>query len=121
MLTRRFVDMIPSTIAAVPSGDPSSTTRISSRRSCDRTVSMTLAMFSRSLYVGTITSARSAAAVASGMDGPAAALGGPWSADDVDGTTQFRDRGKAAGGAEEYFQRESGNWKRRRGDVTARD
>src|SRR3982750_2465103 len=42
----------------VPSGDPSSTTSTSSFGSCFRTRSMSRAMFSRSLYVGTMTTER---------------------------------------------------------------
>src|SRR6266566_2046264 len=50
--------MRPSTISAVPSGEPSSTTSVSSLESWARTVSINRAMFSRSLYVGTMTRAR---------------------------------------------------------------
>src|SRR5437764_5234602 len=49
------------TICPVPSGEPSSTTSTSSRPSCLRTESTIRRMFSRSLYVGTMTSARSRA------------------------------------------------------------
>src|SRR2546423_8202083 len=51
-----------STMPPVPSGDPSSTTRTSSDGSCARTAGMRRAMLNRSLYVGTMTSARSAKA-----------------------------------------------------------
>src|SRR5438105_10773723 len=61
MWTRRLVVMIRSTMSPVPSGDPSSTTRTSRRSSCARTVSIRRLMFSRSLYVGTITRARAVA------------------------------------------------------------
>src|SRR5450432_4102215 len=50
---------ISSTRAPVPSGDPSSTTSTSSRGSCSRILAISVAMLSRSLYVGTMTSARS--------------------------------------------------------------
>src|SRR5688572_9462568 len=48
-----------SAMSPVPSGDPSSTTRTSRRASCARTVATSRSTFSRSLYVGTMTSARS--------------------------------------------------------------
>src|SRR5258706_5482049 len=50
---------MPSTIAPVPSGEASSTTRISSEGSCARIAGISRAMLKRSLYVGTMTSARS--------------------------------------------------------------
>src|SRR5450759_1525499 len=48
-----------STIAPVPSGEPSSTTNTSSEGSCARIAGTIRAMLNRSLYVGTMTSARS--------------------------------------------------------------
>src|ERR1700722_13839220 len=48
-----------STISPVPSGEPSSTTSRSSRASCTRADAINRSMLSRSLYVGTMTSARS--------------------------------------------------------------
>src|SRR5687768_10510620 len=52
--------MISSTSDPVPSGEPSSTISISSRASCASAFAMRRPTFSRSLYVGTMTSARSA-------------------------------------------------------------
>src|SRR5688572_10562546 len=48
-----------STMSPVPSGDPSSTISISRRESFSSTAAISRAMFSRSLYVGTMTRPRS--------------------------------------------------------------
>src|SRR5712691_7496270 len=50
---------MPSTIAPVPSGEASSTTRISREGSWASIAGISRAMLKRSLYVGTMTSARS--------------------------------------------------------------
>src|SRR6266513_5531291 len=50
-------DALP--ICPVPSGDPSSTMRTSSRGSCSSTCSTSVGMLIASLYVGMTTSARS--------------------------------------------------------------
>src|SRR5688572_18013727 len=54
--TLGFVALMPSTIAPVPSGEPSSTTSTSRRASRSSTWSMSRAILSRSLYVGMMTS-----------------------------------------------------------------
>src|SRR4051812_35160562 len=59
MWTRELLAAMPSTIAPVPSGEPSSTTRISRQESWARTAGISRAILNRSLYVGTMTSARS--------------------------------------------------------------
>src|SRR5688572_8584286 len=57
MCTRGLEAAISSTSAPVPSGEPSSTTRMLIRGSCARTLSIIRAMFCRSLNVGTMTRA----------------------------------------------------------------
>src|SRR5688572_25640625 len=59
MWTRESDAARSSTRAPVPSGEPSSTIRTSIMGACASTASMILRTFSRSLYVGMITSARS--------------------------------------------------------------
>src|SRR4051812_48160067 len=102
MCTLGLFAMIPSTIDAVPSGDPSSTMTISSRASCDSAVSIRRAMFSRSLYVGTMIMARSAPTPApSGLEGAGVMLFGErLLADDIDPASDVGDRGHAARGVE---------------------
>src|SRR6185503_17065372 len=59
---------MPSTTWPVPSGEPSSTTRTSNEGSCARIAGTMRGMFSRSLYVGIITSAFSGNASPLGND-----------------------------------------------------
>src|SRR5690348_13518657 len=100
--------MSRSTIDAVPSGDPSSTTRISSLGSWLRTVSASRAMFSRSLYVGTMTSARSAVTPpACPEDAEGGPSGAAWSPEDVDPTTQVADGGEGATGVDRHPRRDA--------------
>src|SRR6267378_3233532 len=57
--TRGLVLAVSSAMTPVPSGELSSTTRISSRGSCARTCGTRVGRFAASLYVGTTINARS--------------------------------------------------------------